>query len=219
MIRTSLFALAIVTSASAASATTFTIDLSDGVFTEVTPSACCTDQPVVFSETAGGVTFTFTALNNLVGETRFIGLTGTRGMAVGGGGGSTLQFALAASEDVDLESYTTGVNNFFLNAGNLSLAIYEGIGTGGTLLSSGNAMTASATPFTFAGGAIALMGGDSYTFNLTGTGAAVQSFFASMDFTKTSGTGPTPIPLPAAGWLMLAGLGGLGLAARRRNQA
>lgn len=32
-------------------------------------------------------------------------------------------------------------------------------------------------------------------------------------------TGPAPIPLPAAGWLMLAGLGGLGLVARRRRKA
>jgi hypothetical protein len=28
---------------------------------------------------------------------------------------------------------------------------------------------------------------------------------------------PAPVPLPAAGWLMLAGLGGLGALARRRR--
>lgn len=33
-----------------------------------------------------------------------------------------------------------------------------------------------------------------------------------------SGGGLTPIPLPAAGWLMLAGLGGLGALSRRRRK-
>lgn len=37
---------------------------------------------------------------------------------------------------------------------------------------------------------------------------------ATYDFEKT-----TPIPLPAAGWLLLAGLGGLGLAGRRKRKA
>ena len=33
------------------------------------------------------------------------------------------------------------------------------------------------------------------------------------------GGGPAPVPLPAAGWLMIAGLGGLGAIARRRRKA
>lgn len=43
-------------------------------------------------------------------------------------------------------------------------------------------------------------------------------FTASPDLTEgESGEPPAPIPLPAAGWLMLAGLAGLGAAARRRR--
>lgn len=38
-------------------------------------------------------------------------------------------------------------------------------------------------------------------------------------FDNFTATGPAPIPLPAAGWLLLTAFGGLGIAARRRKAA
>lgn len=57
--------------------------------------------------------------------------------------------------------------------------------------------------FGFANGDVTVRGTNTFGFNA-----------ASADFSTI-----VPIPLPAAGWLMLAGLGGLGVAARRRRKA
>ena len=51
-----------------------------------------------------------------------------------------------------------------------------------------------------------------YTIKLT-------AFDGQGSFSNEIEINVAPIPLPAAGWLMLAGLGGLGLLARRRRQA
>lgn len=145
-----------------------------------------------------GTLFTMVPTNNLVGSNRFL-LNETRGLQFGGGGGSTLSFDFTPSRDILLESYTLASDGFFL--GNPLFDIREGTAS----LSTGNTAIASGDTHAFAGGPLALSAGTTYSFNVTVSGAAVQSYMASWNYT----------PEPAS--LTLLGLAGLAAIRRRRN--
>ena len=57
----------------------------------------------------------------------------------------------------------------------------------------------------------------SLSFTLFDAGEGASGAIDNLTFEAAGGTGPAPIPVPAALPLMLAGLGGLGLMARRRR--
>lgn len=59
---------------------------------------------------------------------------------------------------------------------------------------------------------------DAFT-GLTGGGSGTPALSNAVLFKRQSGggTNPTPVPLPAAGWLLIAGLGGLAAMKRRKS--
>lgn len=184
-----------------------TVDLTDGLFTEIelamaggTPLVV----PRVFAETAGGVVFTFTATNNLVGVPRFNDLTSTGlGIQLGGGGGSVIEFTLATSADVTLDSYSTVSSGFFIGMPPPTFNI-----SGGSIVSTGNALTEDIAAIVFAGAPLLFEAGTIYTFGIENTGAAVQAFLGGIEFTV--------VPLPAPALLLASGVFGL-LAHRRKR--
>lgn len=182
-----------------------TVDLTDGIFTEIEAASSggmSLGVPRVFSETAGGVVFTFTAINNLVSVPRFNDLTNTGfGIQLGGGGGSVLEFTLETSANVTLDSYSTVSDGFFLGTPTFNV-------TGGTVNSTGNPLPQDIAANVFAGGSLLFEAGNLYTFDIENTGAAVQAFLGGIEFTV--------VPLPAPALLLASGL--LGLAAHRRRR-
>ena len=182
-----------------------TVDLTDGLFTEIElamAGGTPLDVPRVFSETAGGVVFTFSATNNLVGVPRFNDLTSTGlGIQLGGGGGSVIEFTLATSAPVTLDSYSTVSSGFFLGAPTFNIS-------GGSIVSNGNALTEDIPANVFAGAPLLFEAGTIYTFGIENTGAAVQAFLGGIEFTV--------VPLPAPALLLASGVFGL-LAHRRKR--
>lgn len=181
-----------------------TIDLTDGLFTEIEAamaSGMALDVPRVFTESASGVVFTFTATNNLVGVPKFNDLTNTGfGIQLGGGGGSIIEFTLETSANVTLDSYSTVSNGFFLGTPTFDI-------TGGSIVSSGNALPEDVAVNPFAGGPLLFEAGTIYTFDIENTGAAVQAFLGGIEFTV--------VPLPAPALLLASGF--LALLARKRK--
>ncbi len=180
------------------------VDFTDGVFNTIVNSGI-NDEPVVFTETADGVTFTFESTLNLVGVERFLGIRPGvigNGLHLGGGGGSTLLFTLVVDQAVSLNSYSTDTGGTFLNSPVLDIT-GPGVSSLGNGLAQGNAANA------FAGGPLLLEAGALYTFDVQNTGAAVQAFVASFDVTAVAA------PEPALAWL---GLGLAALAARSRRR-
>ncbi len=156
-----------------------------------------------------GTVFTMEPGNNLVGITRFL-LSDTNGLRYGGGGGSTLWFSFSTDRDIQLRSYTLTTVPLFL--GNPVFDIEDPIGT----ISSNNTSNAAGDTHAFDSGPLNIDAGTVYTFRATTTGAAIQAFMESWDYTAT---GPPPVvPTPAAVWAglgLLAGVGALRTARRR----
>ena len=198
--------------AAAALATTnaahaLTLDLTDGVFTTVTPSIIPGD-PVVFSDTAGGVTFTFTATNNLVGVNRFISGLGdnfSNGIVFGGGGGSTISFDFTVDTEIEVTGYR-GFDQTFLTGVNATLR--EGATTldSGVAFNSDGNSAADAALEAFAGGASFLLSaGTVYSVDVNNASPVTQSFLTGIEFDLINS--PPAVPLPAGLPLLLAGLG------------
>ncbi len=149
-----------------------------------------------------GTVFNLVPTNNLVGADRFL-LSETNGLHYGGGGGSTLSFDFSVDKDVQLETYTLASSGFFL--GNPTFEIREGT----TVLSSGNTSNSTGDTHNFASGPINLDTGTTYTFETEVSGAAIQSFMASWEYSVTA------VPEPGT-FVLLTGLV-LPLLIRRRR--
>lgn len=205
-----------------------TISLTDGVYTNVQPFGPSPSNPVIFTEVVEGVTFTFTALSNLTGGPRFqitdadgtVSGDARSGIAVGGGGASSISFSISASESVTLDSYFTGgvfpngvVSNNFLNADSIFFSVLD---EDENSLSISNGLTASTEHMAFNQGPIAMEGGLDYQFLLTGSwGAQSRSFIKELNFTKLD-TDLSEVPIPAAWLLFMSGL--IGVTAIRKKK-
>ncbi len=177
-----------------------TVDLTDGLFTAIEHGT--TGLPRVFTETASGVEFTFTATENLTGEAQFNNLaTPGFGIQLGGGNQSVIEFTLASSASVMLNSYSTVSNGFFLNPPTFNI-------TGDGVASSGNTLVEDIAVNPFAGGPLLFEAGTIYTFDIENTGLAVQAFLGGIEFTV--------VPLPAPALLLATGV--LALLARQRQR-
>lgn len=153
-----------------------------------------------------GVVFTTEPTDNLVGTDRF-SLSLARGIHFGGGGGSTLSFDFSVDHPVTLNSYTLASSGFIL--GDPDFDIREGA----NVLSASNTAVSNGDTHNFNSGPISLDAGTTYSFVVNTTGAGIQSFMASWDYTL--------VPEPATGWIglvMLAGLSGRRSIASRRQQ-
>ncbi|MGR9092856.1 MAG: hypothetical protein ACU85U_19980 [Gammaproteobacteria bacterium] len=117
-----------------------TVDLTDGLFTVIEPAmdgGTSLGVPRVFTETADGVVFTFTATNNLAATPRFNDLTNIGiGIQLDGGGQSVIEFTL--------DSYSTIANGFFLGAATFDVA-------GASLASAGNTLPEDVAANVFTG--------------------------------------------------------------------
>lgn len=209
-----IFTAAILGLAIPATAQASTVDLTDGVFTTVASSSV-PGRPVVFSEIVDGITFTFTALDNLVGITSFLtGLGGgmSNGLRFGGGAGSTTSWSISASADVILTSYS-GFNSAFLNAPELSVS------AGGSALASGAPFSASGFSAAAAGvesvpSGLSLFPRDvPFTFDVTNPGVITQGYLTGFTFDVVPAAA---VPLPAGLPLMAAALGVFGWLRRRK---
>lgn len=194
-----------------ASGWAFTVDFTDGVFTEITTSSQ-PGQPVVMGELAGGVNFTFTGLNNLVGASRIMP-TGD-GLRLGGGGGSTIQFLLEVDTDVTFNAYSTNTGGFFLGNAAFNVVDVTGVPVD---MSLGNSLAQQVADHTLASGPLALLSGGAYRFDILNIGAGVQSFLATMDFDVTQDSSGA-VPLSATLPLILVGVFAFALASAKRRQ-
>jgi hypothetical protein len=167
------------------------------------PAIAAADQVYDFTYTDGGVSATGT-------------LDVSGGQAVSGTGTITSSTYLGGSESLTLVTLSTpGVSN--LGGGNLSYRF-----GGGTDLI-GDTIFNSSDPWVSTNGLVFLVGGPGDNgFNVwangTSPGGSYTGFIAG-DTNYESATGTftaTPVPLPAAAWLLLSGLAGMGLMGRRR---
>lgn len=152
-------------------------------------------QPVGSS----GHVFALTPTNNLVGADRFL-LSDTRGLHFGGGGGSTLSFDFSVNQDIELTTYTIASTGFILNNPLFDLR------KDADVLSTGNDATPNGLTAAFGGGPVTIEAGETYSFVVTNTGAAIQSFMDSWNYNV--------VPAPAG----IGALGLFGLASMRRRR-
>ncbi len=153
---------------------------------------------------SGGTVFSLTPTNNLVGIDRFL-LSETTGLRYGGGGGSTLSFDFSVSEDILLESYTLSSSGSFLNDPTFDILL------GSTAISSGNTSVSSGETHLFNGGPLELLAGQTYSFEVTNSGAAIQSYVSHWNYSVTA------VPEPG-GLVYLSSVAILVSLKRRKNK-
>lgn len=132
-------------------------------------------QPVGSS----GTIFDFTPTNNQVSFPRFQ-LSDQRGLRYGGGGGSTLEFTFSTNQDISLESYQLASSGSIL--GDPTFAIKAG----DTILSNSNTSVGNGNTYSFNSGPINISSGEVYTFEVINSGAAIQSYMDSWNYTVTA---------------------------------
>lgn len=147
-----------------------------------------------------GVNFDLLPTNNLVGGDRFL-LALTTGIQFGGGGGSTLEFEFTTDTTIQLESYTLPNSGFILND-----PVFD-IRDGVDILSLSNTAVDNGDTHNFNSGPVLINAGTTYTFIATNTGAGIQSFMESWQYSV--------VPEPASAALL--GVGLLCVATRRKQ--
>lgn len=184
-----------------------TIDFTDDEFAVVQVSLIASNPTVQsFTETADGVTFTFSSLRPATEFNRGLEF-GLGGLRIGGIFPGTIGFT--TSRDVIFDSYDAGIG------ATLGAPVLSVLATS-VILSRDNPLSAgSGGPFNR--GPIAISAGVNYAFDVPNSGfTTTLAKIASVDFTIAQDAVPN-VPLPAGLPLMLAGLGALGIAKLRRG--
>ncbi|MGB7406192.1 MAG: PEP-CTERM sorting domain-containing protein [Pacificimonas sp.] len=197
--------------ATSASAITLDFDLSE--IDVITANPILVDNADEFSQTAGGVTFTFSNGNPLRGFFFVLedGETSDVALRLGGGGGSATSFNFTVDRDVLLTGYATGDAFGYLNAPTFDVE------DGELTLTAGNPLGPRDTDYALDGGGITLVSGTNYLFNMNDTGFAVQTFLDSLSFDLIGAPPYTDVPAPGALGLLGLGILGIGMARRRKG--
>lgn len=128
--------------------------------------------------------------------------------------GSTVMTAVDSEAALNVASGFAGQASFsYSSSENTSVSIYSGLNGTGSLLGTFEllANTSGCTE-------VALCYWDLVTFNFAGLAQSIQ-FGNTAGFAVFDDITITPVPLPAAGWLLLSALGGIGALARRKRAA
>ncbi|MFL4469042.1 VPLPA-CTERM sorting domain-containing protein [Tateyamaria armeniaca] len=189
-----------------------TIDLTDGVFAVTGAPGGPGLGPTAFTETADGVTFTFS--NPISRGTNQFSL-GSTGVAVGGGGVSAFSFDFSVDQDVTLSSYSGYNRGAGLVDPSLSLSLGATVIDSGVAFSGTGSNASAAMVEMFSGGAMPLLtAGVTYSVSVNNPSATTLGFLTAIEFETVAAP---PVPLPAGLPLLLAGLGGFAVMRRRQR--
>ena len=196
------------------SAQAATMDFTDNSFASTPTYAFAGPAgPVVeFSEAVPGGTVTFSP-----GQFRNIGpwgdgsfADGVYSLIIGGGGGSPASFEMVSTVDITLNGYNGlgAVSGFTTAVFNVTGA---GVNSTGNTFTTGGFDGQPGQDYSFAGGALSMIAGETYLFSITNSGSITSSRFYSFDFSVA------PVPLPAGAVFLLGGLAAFGVMRRRQT--